>query len=79
MQIHDLPRLLAQLRLSQARPRLQAFKQLAGSIQQLIQLQQTIAALAPAAAAEAAAGPGTEAAEKQQQQRQSRGRASNVS
>lgn len=54
-QVLDVPRLLAQLRLSQSRPRLTAFKQLANSINQLMQLQQMVAALAPAAAAEAAA------------------------
>ncbi|WIA22147.1 hypothetical protein OEZ85_004483 [Tetradesmus obliquus] len=54
-QVLDVPRLLAQLRLSQSRPRLTAFKQLANSINQLMQLQQMVAALAPAAAAQAAA------------------------
>jgi hypothetical protein len=78
----DLPRLLAQLRLSQSRPRLTAFKQLANSINQLLQLQQMVAALAPAAAAQAATGvDGGDGYTQQQQQQRSAGygRASAVS
>jgi hypothetical protein len=76
----DLPRLLAQLRLSQSRPRLTAFKQLANSINQLLQLQQMVAALAPAAAAQAAAGGGGgDGGTHQQQRNAGYGRASAVS
>ncbi|KAF6252313.1 muts domain V-domain-containing protein [Scenedesmus sp. NREL 46B-D3] len=60
-QVLDVPRLLAQMRLSQSRPRLAAFKQLANSINQLLQLQLMVATLAPAAAAHAAAGGAGEA------------------
>lgn len=48
--MQDLPRLLARLRLMQARPQLQTFKQLSDSINQLWQLRQMVAQLAPAAA-----------------------------
>jgi hypothetical protein len=54
LQLQDLPRLLARLRLSQARPQLATFKQLHESIKQLMALQAAVAALAPQAAAAAA-------------------------
>jgi len=64
LQLQDLPRLLARLRLSQARPQLATFKQLHDSINQLMAMQATIAALAPraAAAAEASAAGATSGA-----------------
>ena len=69
MQVLDVPRLLVQLRLSQSRPRLAAFKQLANSIDQLLQLQLMVATLAPAAAAHAAAGGAGEAGGYMKQQK----------
>jgi hypothetical protein len=57
--LQDLPRLLARLRMSQARPQLLAFKQLHDSINQLLGLRDIVAALAPAAAAAAAAAGGS--------------------
>ena len=59
VQLQDLPRLVARLRLSQARPQLPAFKQLHDSIKHVMVLKAAVAALAPraeAAAAAAAAG-----------------------
>jgi hypothetical protein len=61
-QLHDLPRLLARLRLSQARPQLQTFKQLHDSITQLLGIHDIIAALAPAAAASGSDGTDAEPA-----------------
>lgn len=53
---------MARLRLSQARPQLQAFKQLHDSIKQLMALKAAVAALAPRADTEAAAGVAAPAA-----------------
>lgn len=49
-QVQDLPKLLTRLRLLQAQPQIQTFKQVSDSINQLMQLRQLIATLAPAAA-----------------------------
>lgn len=53
LQLQDLPRLLARLRLSQAQPQLAIFKQLHESIKQLMALSAAVAAAAPRAAAAA--------------------------
>jgi hypothetical protein len=50
-QLHDVPTVLARLRLCQARPQAITFKQLSDSISQLLLLRQMVEALAPAAAA----------------------------
>jgi hypothetical protein len=73
LQIHDLPRLVARLRLGQGRPDAAVFIHLADSVLQLQQLQKVLAALAPAAAAAAAAAtmtaapPGSKPRHQQQQ------------
>lgn len=66
-QVQDLPKLLARLRLMQARPQLQTFKQLSDSINQLVQLKQMILTLAPEAAAAAAEGRTASTGQQQQQ------------